>query len=74
MYTKTLLTPPPLGGGVASNAFLRLGEIVVKSKTDQCKVHVIQRNDATFVMLQTTHVAVEIVLKMFKTNKTHDIY
>lgn len=57
---------------LAFNAFLRLGEIVIKSKADQCKV--IQRNDATFEMHQTTPVAVEIVLKNFKTNKTHDIF
>lgn len=69
LYTRILLKSIFL---LAFNAFLRLGEIVVKSKTDQCKV--IQRNDATFEMLQTTPVAVETVLKYFKMNKTHAIF
>lgn len=69
LSTRTLLKSIFL---LAFNAFLRLGEIVIKSKADQCKV--IQRNDATFEMHQTTPVAVEIVLKNFKTNKTHDIF
>lgn len=69
LYTKWLLKSIFL---LAFNAFLRLGEIVVKTKTDQCKV--IQRNDITFEMSHATPVAVVIVLRNFKTNKTHDLF
>lgn len=60
LYTRIFLKSIFL---LAFNAFLRLGEIVVKSKTDQCKVF---QNDATFEMLQTTPLAVEIVFKKSK--------
>lgn len=68
LSTRTLLKSIFL---LAFNAFLRIGEIVIKSKADQCKV--IQRNDATFEIFQTTPVAVEII-KNLKTNKTHHIF
>lgn len=61
LYTKWLL----------KSIFL-LAFNVVKTKTDQCKV--IQRSDITFEMSHATPVAVVIVLRNFKTNKTHDLF
>lgn len=55
MYTKWLLKSIFL---LVSNAFLHLGEIVVKTKTDQHKVT--HRNDITFEMSHATPVAVVI--------------
>ncbi|XP_062593480.1 uncharacterized protein LOC134254963 isoform X1 [Saccostrea cucullata] len=69
LYTRILLKSVFL---LAFNAFLRLGEIVIKSKNEQSKV--IQRDDVTFQFQHKTPCAVTIVLKNFKTNKTNDLF
>lgn len=69
LYTKLLFKSIFL---LAFNAFLRLGEIVVKTKTDEHKV--IQRNYITFKMSHAAPIAVVIVLRNLKTNKTHDLF
>jgi hypothetical protein len=58
---------------LAFNAFLRLGEIVVKSK---CLANlVIQREDVSFEFDdKNSLVAAILILKHFKTNKTKDIF
>lgn len=58
---------------LAFNAFLRLGEVVVKSKS--LASFVIQREDVTFDFDDTNSLlAVMIVLKHFKTNKTKNLF
>lgn len=58
---------------LAFNAFLRLGELVVKSKGLASMV--IQREDISFEFNHTNSLdAVLIVMKHFKTNKTKDIF
>ena len=57
---------------MAFNAFLRLGEVVVKSK---CLAGtVIQREDVSFEFCNNTPSSVVILLRNFKTNKRKDLF
>lgn len=57
---------------LAFNAFLRLGEVVVKAKSLASTV--IQREDISFTQNENSPIEVVIVLKHFKTNKTKDLF
>lgn len=57
---------------LAFNAFLRLGEVVVKSKS--LTNTVVQREDVSFVLENNSPVEVLLVLRHFKTNKTKDLF
>lgn len=57
---------------LAFNAFLRIGELVVKHRSHVNSV--VQREDISFKFQQGSLSAVSLVLKNFKTNKSKELF
>lgn len=57
---------------LAFNAFLRIGELVVKHRSHVNSI--VQREDISFEFQQGSLSAVSLVLKNFKTNKSKELF